>query len=136
MATGSYEGSLATEGIPGSHEPTSFTGRWSRRPRRLSHRFGPRDNLPPQPRNEDRAKRTRARVKTREYEREEGEATGMSEARSNRHRGKTTPTLANPSGNGKDARRFKIVSELDPPKRSEWCETLGSPDKPRRAQTL
>jgi hypothetical protein len=33
----------------------------------------------------------------------------MSEARSNRHRGKTTPTLAIPSGNGKNARLQKSV---------------------------
>lgn len=33
--TGSYEGSLTMEGIPGSHEPSSFTRRWSRRPWRL-----------------------------------------------------------------------------------------------------
>ena len=42
MTTGSYEGSLATEGIPGSHEPSFFTDRWSRRPWRLSRRSGPR----------------------------------------------------------------------------------------------
>jgi hypothetical protein len=61
--------------------------------------------------SERRPRERRARVKTREHERQEREATGMSEARSNRHRGKKTPTLANPSGNGKDARRRRIVSE-------------------------
>jgi hypothetical protein len=36
-ATGSYEGSLSVEGISGCHEPSPFTRRWSRRPRRLPH---------------------------------------------------------------------------------------------------
>jgi len=35
FATGSYEGSLTMEGIPGSHEPSFFTVRWSRRSWRL-----------------------------------------------------------------------------------------------------
>jgi len=38
FATGSYEGSLTMEGIPGSHEPSFFTVRWSRRSWRLPHR--------------------------------------------------------------------------------------------------
>jgi hypothetical protein len=49
----------------------------------------------------------------------EGEATGMSEARSNRHRGKTTPTLAIPLRQRKE-REAPKVSELDPPKRT-WA---------------
>lgn len=35
-ATGSYEGSLTTEGTSGHHEPSPFTRRWSRWPRRLT----------------------------------------------------------------------------------------------------
>jgi hypothetical protein len=36
-ATGSYEGSLTVEGTSGCHEPSPFTRRWSRQPRRLPH---------------------------------------------------------------------------------------------------
>jgi len=42
----------------------------------------------------------------------------MSEARSNRHRGKTTPTLAIPLRQRKE-REAPKVSELDPPKRTQ-----------------
>jgi hypothetical protein len=35
--TGSYEGSLSVEVTSGRHEPSPFTRRWSRRPRRLPH---------------------------------------------------------------------------------------------------
>jgi hypothetical protein len=58
----------------------------------------------------------------------------MSEARSNEHRGKTTPTLTRNSG-FTGAREVNVF-ELDPPKRSEWREPFGSPVKPCRAQTL
>lgn len=75
-ATGSCEGSLTTEGIPGCHEPSSFTGWRSRRPRRLSRRSGPREA------SSSRPARTRARAKAREQRTAEGEATGVSEARS------------------------------------------------------
>jgi hypothetical protein len=57
--------------------------------------------------------RTRRGVSTDENEEE---ATGMSEARSNRHRGKKTPTLAIPLRQRKE-REAPKVSELDPPKR-------------------
>jgi hypothetical protein len=39
-STGSYEGSLAMEGIPDHHEPSAFTSRRSRWSRRLSHTPG------------------------------------------------------------------------------------------------
>lgn len=42
MATGSYEGSLSAEGTSGRHEPSAFTGRWSRRSWRLLHAEGRR----------------------------------------------------------------------------------------------
>jgi hypothetical protein len=51
-ATGSYEGSLTTEGTPDHHEPSPFTRRWSRWSRRL-----PRIST---------ARKIRKRIKTRE----------------------------------------------------------------------
>jgi hypothetical protein len=96
LATGSYEGSLTMEGIPGSHEPSFFTVRWSRRSWRLPHcPVHAQPPLPPTRRGEDRVNHEHARRCVSNGQ-EEGEATGMSEARSNRHRGKTTPTLAIP----------------------------------------
>jgi hypothetical protein len=61
----------------------------------------------------------------------------MSEARSNRHRGKTTPTLAIPLRQRKEREAYTRVhvSELDPPKRVKRCETLCSPVKPRGSQS-
>jgi len=116
LATGSYEGSLTMEGIPGSHEPSFFTVRWSRRSWRLPpHPVHAQPTLLPTRRGADRVntEHTRRGVSTDENE---GEATGMSEARSNRHRGKKTPTLAIPLRQRKE-REAPKVSELDPPKR-------------------
>lgn len=71
-ATGFYEGSLMVEGIPDRHEPQPVTGRWSRRSRRLPH-----DGA------SDGAKAPKRRVaKAAPDSAEEGEATGVSEARS------------------------------------------------------
>jgi len=84
MATGSYEGSLTVEGTSDRHEPSSFTGRWSRRSRRLPH-DGASDGASAPKRRTAKAAPASA---------QEEEATGVSEARSiSKHRGKTTPTL-------------------------------------------
>lgn len=84
MATGFYEGSLTVEGIPDRHEPQAVTRRWSRRSRRLPH-DGASDGATAPKRRVAKATPDSA---------EEGEATGVSEARSNasQHRGKKTPT--------------------------------------------
>jgi hypothetical protein len=135
LATGSYEGSLTMEGIPGSHEPSFFTVRWSRRSWRLLHcPVHAQPPLSPTRRGEDRV--TRAPAKAGEHGQEEGEATGMSEARSNRHRGKTTPTLAIPLRQRKEREALRLgVSDLGPPKRIGRCETPGPPVKPRGSQS-
>jgi hypothetical protein len=134
LATGSYEGSLTMEGIPGSHEPSFVTVRWSRRswrlPPRLNHAQPP---LSPTRRGVDRV--NRARSKGRERKREEGEATGMSEARSNRHRGKTTPTLAIPLRQRKEREAPKECRSSSRQSGSRRRETPGPPDKPRGSQS-
>jgi hypothetical protein len=99
---------------PGLYEPSSFTRRWRRQPRRL----------PP------RSKRTRRRAHA---DGKAGEATGMSEARSQRapweesrprslHAGRRVSRFV--SG----CRSAEAVSGV--------VKTLGPPVKPRRAQTL
>lgn len=75
---------------------------------------------------------TRARVKTREQRAVRGR--GDRDVRGSIER---TPWEENAhahaaSGNGKNVRN---LSDLDPPKRSEWCETFGPPVKSRGAQT-
>lgn len=90
-ATGSYEGSLAIEGIPDSHEPSCFTVRWSRQSWRLPHR--PVHGQPAFRRKaSSRPRVPRARTKVCERGRQEEEATGMSEARSSEHREPNTLT--------------------------------------------
>jgi len=88
MATGSYEGYLLMEGIPGHHEAScsraAFTGDLGALPHPPT-----RVSLP-------KAAVTVIMQLPRRQERREGErggATGVSEARSHPHRGKTTPTL-------------------------------------------
>lgn len=85
-ATGSYEGSLTTEGTPDHHEPSPFTRRWSRCSRRLTRI--------------STARKIRRRIKTRTAGRrlrrsgiEERVATGVSEVFHVRRRGNKTPTL-------------------------------------------
>jgi hypothetical protein len=133
LATGSYEGSLTAEGIPGSHEPSFVTVRWSRRSWRLPPRLNhAQPSLSPTRRGVDRV--NRARSKGRERRWEEGEATGMSEARSNRHRGKTTPTLAIPLRQRKEREaptECRISSRRSGSRRRE---APGPPDKPRGSQ--
>jgi hypothetical protein len=73
-ATGSYEGSLSVEGISDRHEPGSFTRGWSRR----SWRF-PRHGV-----GELVHTSSRRDAKALRYSAQEGAATEVSEARSNR----------------------------------------------------
>jgi len=74
-ATGSYEGSLSVEGISGCHEPSPFTRRWSRRPRRLPH-AGKRKRCAVM------CSKAEGDAKALRHSAEEGEATEVSEARS------------------------------------------------------
>jgi hypothetical protein len=130
LATGSYEGSLTMEGIPGSHEPSFFTVRWSRRPWRLPHR----------PVHAQSASRLRARGRPREREHARRcVSTGGKRKRRQgcqrlgpadtvgRQRPRSRPP---PATEEREAR----VSEPGPPKRRERRETLSSPDKPRGSQ--
>jgi len=74
-ATGFYEGSLSVEDTSGRHEPSPFTRRWSRRPRRLPH-VGERQSSVNEPKLQKESRR-RSDDPT-----EEEEATEVSEARS------------------------------------------------------
>jgi hypothetical protein len=115
-ATGSYEGSLMVEGTSDRHELSTVTGRWSRRSRRLPH-----DGA------SDGAKAPKRRVtKVTRYSAEEGEATGVSEARSknSKHRGKTTPTLA-----ANDHREVTARGEADPKQSSDSDGVRNDPPK-------
>jgi hypothetical protein len=109
MATGSCEGSLPMEGIPGHPEASALTRRRTCWPWRLAH---PRPATPPRKRGARGARMRRHP----EHGGQEREATGMSEARSHRHRGKTTPTPVN------ESREAEVmgnrVFDDDPPKRS------------------
>jgi hypothetical protein len=93
-ATGSYEGPSPMEVIPGHHEPSLFTRRWSRWPRRLLtlQTSTSTDEL-------RRCGDGKRRRRPSDLGRKAGEATGMSEARSdmssvgrnNAHALSTTP---------------------------------------------
>lgn len=108
LATGSYEGSLTMEGIPGSHEPSFFTVRWSRRSWRLPPRLiHAQPTLSPTRRGADRVNERARRGVSAGEKRERRQ--GCQRLGRTRHRGKTTPTLAIPSGNGKNARLQKSV---------------------------
>jgi hypothetical protein len=131
MATGSYEGSLSTEGIPDHHEASLFTGRRPRWSRRLIASSDPYVST-----HLDREERANgedaAPAKASEAEAERRVATGVSEARSQRHRGKKTPTLV--SG-GREANARESVT-VDSIRRSDHGrrETSRSPEVPRGAQ--
>ena len=113
MATGSYEGSLSTEDIPDHHEASLFTGRRPRWSRRLSASSDP--YVPTLRKGERADGEDAAPAKASEAEGERGVATGMSEARSQRHRGKKTPTLVS---EGREGRTLEEEATLnDPPKR-------------------
>lgn len=73
MATGSYEGSLSTEGTSGRSESSVFTNRRRRRPRRASR------SPTPCPRLVRSSWPWSARTKVRERGESEGFATGVSE---------------------------------------------------------
>jgi hypothetical protein len=99
MTTGSYEGSLSMEGIPGHHEAASFTSRcrgWSRRSSESSD-----------PHAEAKSQRARPACSSREGGRgvrRRESATGVPEARSRQHRGKKTPALVTQAVRPKGAR--------------------------------
>jgi hypothetical protein len=107
-ATGSCEEPLPAEGTLDHQAASAFTGRrwrWSRRTPHHSTRANPS--------KED----ARPTCSSREGERGEGRmgfATGVSEARSHRRRGKKTPTLVP----GREARTRVQALDDDPPKRS------------------
>jgi len=133
-ATGSYEGSPPMEGIPGHHEPSLFTRRWSRWPRRLLtlQTSTSTDEL-------RRCGDGKRRRRPSDLGRNEGEATGMSEARSNMSSvGRTTPTLSPPRRRNRrgeeapTAARWGITSSVDPPKRSERRENARLPGQAAR----
>jgi hypothetical protein len=120
-ATGFYEGSLTVEGTSGCHEPSPFTGRWSRQPWRLPHagkRYGSQEP------------KLRRRREGAPGLAEEGEATEVSEARSvagtvGRKRPRSEPPRRKRPARGFEARQ-RVSAAI---RRSvhECRETLGTP---------
>jgi hypothetical protein len=114
-ATGSYEGSLSVEGISGCHEPSPFTRRWSRRPRRLPH-AGKRSCWA---HAQQKLKETRRRS---DIPRKRERRQRCQRLDGSRRRGKRTPTLESERVREEAARRRgkrrQRVSSYHPPKRS------------------
>jgi hypothetical protein len=119
------------EGIPDHHEASAFTRRRQRWSRRSPH--------PPTRTNQPKDGRTARLQLPGNWERrgdELGIATGVSEARSRRHRGTKTLTLVTLQKQGRETRSTSQtrVSNDDPPKRSYGRrETSGPPVIPRGA---
>jgi hypothetical protein len=109
MATGSYEESLPTEGVPDHHEASTFTGRrerWSRRSPDPPTRTNPSKR---RAYGQLQLLRRRGRREVKKL------ATGMSEARSHLRRGRKMPTPIAPGreaiedGNALDERSAEAV---------------------------
>jgi len=140
LATGSYEGSLTMEGIPGSHEPSSSRfdghgglGGFLTVPSTGNHRSRRHGGaLTPRTEHARRSVSRGSKRKRRQGCQRLGRIGTV---------GRQRPRSRSPSGNGKNARlacspvRELFVSNLDPPKRGERCEALPSPVKSRGSQS-
>ena len=124
MATGSYEGSPTNGRHPRSSTNTSF----HEVVQRLVWRLLPLSNPYARPK-ERRTVHARRRVNARGNE---GEATGVSEARSHRRRGTKTPTLLAVAARQNTTRSASGMSIRQ--SGLERRETLGPPVLPRRAR--
>lgn len=127
MATGSYEESLSMEVIPDHHEASSVTGRRSR----WSWQVSTSSNSYPKPKAEGTTRKTAARTKVTGSARVNHRrfATGVTEARSHRRRGKKTPTLVTQKQNGRETNELQFSVACFSIRRSglERRETFGSP---------
>ena len=118
LATGSYEGSLTMEGIPGSHEPSFFTVRWSRRSWRLPpHLVHAQPSLSPPRRGVDRVNTEHARRGVSAGEKRERRQ-GCQRLGRTGTVGRQRPRSRSPSGNGKNARLQKSVGAR--PAKADW----------------
>ena len=121
------KGLLPREGTPDHHEAAPVTrgrSQWSRRP--------PADlrPVPPRPKAEDTAMMQLSR--RRERRGIDQGATGVSEARSHRRRGKTTPTLpTRPTRPSSGDQRSMTIRRSGPGRR----ETSGPPVNPAEPKT-
>jgi hypothetical protein len=125
-STGSYEGSLAMEGIPDHHEPQVFTGRRSRWSRRLLHS--------PKKAGEGRAHGDWKKERRQGCQRLDRSRAPWEE---NAHaRSRSRPTTCEARGQGQHNTQFtNVVSSTIRRSESSAVKALGPPVKPSGAQT-
>jgi hypothetical protein len=124
-STGSYEGSLAMEGIPDHHEPQVFTGRRSRWSRRLLHS--------PKKAGEGRAHGDWKKERRQGCQRLDRSRAPWEE---NAHaRSRSRPTTCEARGQGQHNTQFtNVVSSTIRRSESSAVKALGPPVKPSGTQ--